>query len=96
MSDAEIRSINALRAAKKDDNSLLTPAECLEDAAQDIRSGETVADKAMAILLNTGEDGAFYDIRWYASNMRSSEMLALLEATKIRILTAMSFIQEPQ
>ena len=80
----EVRSINALRATRENDNSLLTPVEALEDAAADLRSGERKANKMVAILLNAEDDD--YHFGFVSSNMRVSEMVALLEAAKTRLL----------
>ena len=87
---AELRSINALRAVRENDNSLLSPVECLDDAAEDLRLGEVKADKVLVIALNS-KDGA-YDIRWWSSNLLSSEMVALAEAFKMRALKNMDLI----
>lgn len=89
---SEIRSINALRAQRERDNRLLTPVECLEDAAQDMRSGDFPCNKLLVLCLY--DEGGSYASRSYASNMRSSEMLALLEAAKVRVLMDMGYIPE--
>lgn len=89
---SEIRSINALRAQRERDNRLLSPVECLEDAAQDMRADEFPCNKLLVLCLYDG-DGS-YASRFYASNMRASEMLALLEASKVRVLMDMGYLPE--
>lgn len=85
---AEVRSINALRAERAGDNSLLSPVECLQDAVADLESGERKANKALILLLDD-EDGA-YNFGFRASNLRSSEMIALLEKVKMHVAMLMS------
>jgi len=90
---AEVRSINAIRADRENDNTLLSSVECLEDAAEDLRSGKTKCDKLLVLRLNTGDDGSSYDVGFNASNLRSSEMLALMEVAKAILLAGMGVIQ---
>lgn len=85
----DIRSLNVVRANRKNDNTLLSPAECFEEAARETRSGERKCDKALVLTLDT-EDGA-YGIGFYASNLKASEMIALLEATKAMFLRDMGY-----
>lgn len=85
---AEIRSINALRADRENNNSLVTPVECLRDAIADLESGERQANKALVLLLNAGDDGT-YDFGFLASDLRSSEMVALLEVVKTYVLRSL-------
>lgn len=81
----EIRSINALRAEKEDDNNLLSPVEALEDAAEDIRSGKVKCNKLLIISLDTG-DGYDYDIQRWMSHLQVSEAVALMEAVKYQFM----------
>jgi len=92
---AEIRSLNALRAARQDDNRLVTPVEVLEDAAEDIRNGKTKATSLVAVALDAGESGEEYEIELWTANMKSAEILALLEVAKTAVLRHMKFIPEP-
>lgn len=78
----EVRSINALRASRDNDNSLLSPIECLEDVIQDIKSGKLSCDKLLVLTLDTGPDGGGYDTHFAACNMKMSEMIALMEVEK--------------
>lgn len=87
----EIRSINALRAERDNDNSLLSPAECLEDAAQDVRTGERKCQKVLILTLDVGDDDAAYNVGFYAANMKTSEKLALIEAAKSVFLRNMGY-----
>lgn len=85
----EIVSINTIRAIKNNDNTLLSPAECLDEAAREIRSGERNCDKILVLSLDTQDDN--YHVGFYASNLKSSEVVALLEAAKLRFLRDMGF-----
>jgi hypothetical protein len=84
MSDVEIRSINALRADRENDNTLLSPIEAIEDAAMDLRTGKIECDKALVLMLDA-KDGQ-YNLRFTSSNLRVSEMVSLLEAMKARCI----------
>lgn len=63
-------------AIKTGDNTRWTPAQMIEDeeTKQAIASGK----KAMLIFLDDTERGK-YETRWFAANLRNSEMIALLE-----------------
>lgn len=87
----EIRSINALRAERENDNKLLSPLECLEDAAEDVRSGKVPATKVLVLCLDTGPEDTSYNVHFHASKLRASEMLALLEVFKQRVLRDMGY-----
>lgn len=89
---ADIRSLNAVRAHKQNDNSLMSPVECLEDAAQDIRSGKLRPTAALIITLNT-KDGA-YNTNFRASNLSASQQIALLEVHKAVLLRMMGYVPE--
>jgi len=86
----EVRSINALRADRENNNSLLSPIECLEDAAEDLRAGIKTPDKLLVLGLDTKEDG--YRLSFWACNLRSSEIVALCEAMKMRVIRDMDLI----
>lgn len=91
----EVRSFNAARADRENDNALLSPAECCEDAANDIRSGKTPCDKLLVLRLRTtGDNGDEYHVGFNACNMRSSEMLALLEVAKVEVMKCMGYIDD--
>ena len=90
----EVRSLGAARADRQNDNRLLTPAECCEEAARDIRSGATPCDKVLVLRLNTGEAGASYRVGFNASNLACSETLALLDVARIEILKAMGYLPD--
>ena len=89
---ADVQSLAAARADRENDNTLISPAECCDDAARAIRSGERKADAALVLTLNRVE-GKF-DVGYFASNLKASEMLALLEVAKVRILQTMNYIPE--
>jgi len=84
----EVRSLNAVRADRANDNSLLSPSECLGDTARELEAGELVATKALVLLLDTGE-GDDYGVAFRSSNLRVSEMIALIEVAKARLLEMM-------
>ena len=75
---AEIRSIEALRANKAGDNTIISPLATLEDAAEDIRQNVLKCDKLMVIAQNT-ETGL---VSFYASSMSIYEMITMLELMK--------------
>lgn len=79
---ADVRSFNAARADKAQDNSLISPLEQIEEAAEDLRSGKADATSAMVILLDRGKDGGDYNHHWYMSKLAASEAIALLEVVK--------------
>lgn len=58
------------------DNRLLTPETILQRTAEELGSGEEVANKCVVLLLNS--DGDIYDSSYRAANISKSEMLALL------------------
>lgn len=83
----EVRSINALRADREKDNTLLSPIECLEDAAADLRSGDRSCNKLLVLMLDADEgDKKFHYVGYHASHLRLSECVALLEIAKHRFL----------
>lgn len=77
----EIRPINALRAAKENDNKLVSPREVLQDVIADIDSGKSPMNKVLILMLDDSKpDG--YGFNFAASNMKLSEMVALCEVMK--------------
>lgn len=89
---AEIRNINALRADRENDNTLLSPADCLQDAAEDIRLGNLQCDGLLLIALDRTNGG--FSFRYRCSNMRTSEIVALLEVMKAKALSYMQPSEE--
>lgn len=88
----EVRSLNAARAIRERDNTLISPLECLEDAANDLRAGKHTATSALVLTLDT-TDGS-YCLGFYASNLKASEMVSLCEAMKHRALQHMGIAGE--
>lgn len=86
----EVRSLNAIKASREDDNTLLTVKEMLLDIVADIDAGMLSPNKAFLIMVRD-EDGG-YDLNWGACNARSSEMIAMCEVAKAELLAAMGFI----
>lgn len=91
---AEVTNLNAARADREDDNRLQTPVDCLEVAATNIRSGKTPCDKLVVLRLDTGPEGNHYDVGFNISNMKASEVIALLEVAKMKMLQSMSIVPE--
>lgn len=85
----EIIPINALRADRENDNGLVSPREMLMDAIAAIDGGRQTPNKALTVLLDTGTAEGVYDFKFFASDMTASEMVALCEALKFRLLTMM-------
>lgn len=91
----KVESFAAARADKQADNTLISPAECCEDAAREIREGERRCTAALVITLDVGPEGDRFDVGYFASNLRSSQKLAVLEATKAIVLRNMNYIAGP-
>lgn len=87
---AEIRHIEALRAHRTDNASKLTPLQTLEDFAEDIRQGKEKPTKLMIIHLNNDDDK--YTSGFRSCNMKASELLALLEVAKAKVLDWMRIV----
>ena len=83
----DVSSLSAARADRAGDNTLISPAECMEDFAREIRNGEVVATGALVIrVTDTGDN---FDVGWRASNLKCSEMLAALELARVLVLEQM-------
>lgn len=89
---ANVTSLSIARAVRDNDNTHVSPAECLADAKDEIESGKRVCDKLLVLTLDTGEDGKGYGVGFYASKLSCSEMLALLEVAKCDVLASMGYI----
>lgn len=89
---AEVRPFSSIRAAREHDNSMHTPVDCLRDTIADIEAGEITPSSVLVLGLDRGQDGESFRITWAAANLRSSEMLAVLEAAKARILAEMGYV----
>lgn len=86
----EVRSLNAIKATREADNSLMTVKEMLLDMVADIDAGMMSPNKAFLIMVRDQDDG--YDLNWGACNARSSEMIAMCEVAESELLAAMGFI----
>lgn len=91
---AEIRSINALKASRENDNRLMSPVECLEDALTDIREGEASPKSLLVIGLDEGADGQGYEIRFWMSRLDTAQAVALMEALKFQLLSDMKLVPD--
>lgn len=90
---SDVTSLNAERAARAQDNRLLSPVECLRDAMRAIESGDRACDKVLVLTLDTSGDR--FGVGYFASQLRGSEILALCEAMKARMLAEMGFVGGP-
>jgi hypothetical protein len=85
----EVTSLGARRAVEAGDNRLWTPVECLHDVIREIENG-TVSANGVLVLHLTKTDTTF-DVGYSSSNIKSSEMLAMLEIAKQVILEEMGY-----
>ena len=92
MSDAPI-PLNAARAEREDDNSLMTPIDALQSAIAQIKSGDIKCEKILIMTLHEDEETRDYDPGYIGANISSSEMLALIETVKIGILKNMCLVE---
>lgn len=74
----------------REDNTLVTPEQTLEDALEAIRSGQ-IKPRSLLILCIDGADQESYNIRWLASNLRASGMITLCEIAKAKFLRLMGY-----
>ncbi len=86
----DLVQLGVFRAEKTGDNGDWSPAEALRSLADDIENGDFPATAVFAVALNMGEDGEDYLTRFAASNLRGSEMLALIEYQKAHIIDLMT------
>ena len=63
-------------AEVRNDNTLISPVQALQAAIDDIVEGGRPVDKLLVLTVDT-RAGEGYKVGFYASNLRSSEMLAL-------------------
>lgn len=56
------------------DNTRITPIQTLQDAISDIESGKRSPNKLVVLML---DDTDGYNTNFYASNLKTSELLAL-------------------
>jgi hypothetical protein len=82
-----VATVSSLSARRVTDNTDWTVEEMLIDALDRVQSGDEPAEKAMVLYYDT-DDKAFRTA-WSASNMRSSEMVFLIEAIKATLLRDM-------
>ncbi|MCK5444961.1 MAG: hypothetical protein KAI73_05010 [Rhodospirillaceae bacterium] len=79
----------------KNDNTLISPIDTLKDAIKAIEAGEIKPDKLMVISLDTdppnkAKPGAGYLVKWFLSDLRASEVVALLEVSKQDFLATLT------
>ncbi|MCW2309721.1 hypothetical protein [Rhodobium gokarnense] len=92
----KVQSLAMARSVAACDNTLISPPECLEEAAREIRSGERACTSVFVLTLDAGLDGDEFGVGYYASNLKASQMLAMLEVMKARVLTSMGHIAAPE
>lgn len=73
---SDVRSLNAERAIRQDDNSLWTPEDCLRDVIADLRDGK-IEPTAVLVLLLDADDGK-YDFSFRAANLTGTQQIALM------------------
>ncbi len=80
---ADITHIANLR----NDNTLISPIETLDAARRAIEARKIEPDKLLVLSLQTkdekGDDA--YKMKWFLSNMKMSEAVALLEVAKVNL-----------
>jgi len=69
---------------------LRSPADMLSEALDDHTSGE-MSDNTKAMVLSLDNQNGEYNVTWYQAGMKCSEMLALLEVAKTKILQEMGY-----
>jgi hypothetical protein len=79
--------LRAEKVSRENDNRKIQPQDALILALADLESGAETPNRVMVLFWDDGEEE--FDTNFYACNINSSEMLALLEMTKQRILRDM-------
>lgn len=79
-------SLASRRVEESGDNSDWSPADCLQDSLREVRSGARAATSCLVLFL---DDTDGYSIGWCASNLSSTQMIALMESIKITLLRDM-------
>jgi hypothetical protein len=79
--------LRAEKVKRETDNSKIQPQDTLRMALADLESGAETPNRVMVLCWDDREKE--FDTYFYACNIKSSEMLALLEMTKQRILRDM-------
>jgi len=69
---------------------LRSPTTMLAEALDDHVSGD-MADNTKAMVLSLYNKDGEYNVSWYQAGMKCSEMLALLEVAKVKILQDMGY-----
>lgn len=87
-----VENLAIARASRDQDNTLLSPVDTLDDARQAIEDGRISPNSLMVLSLDHSDGN--YGFHWFACNLASSEMLALLEVAKTNVLKDMNFIPE--
>ena len=88
----DVTHLNIERAVRLDDNTLVCPEEVLLAAAHEVRTGKVPCTSVLVITLD--ETDGRYTIFSYASHLRASEQLALVEVFKAGTLQAMGVLPE--
>lgn len=66
-------------ANRQNDNRFVTPVQVLQDAIDDINSGNRKCTKILILTLDDGA-GQYYDHGFYSAKMKCSEIISLLYA----------------
>lgn len=77
-------------AAHTNDSSQWNVRQCLEEALEDLKSGELDAEKCVLVFATDDIDGRF---EWgrYTANLLTAETIVLLEGVKRELLAEMGF-----
>ena len=81
---SDVVNLNTERAKSEDNNTLCTVEEFLEDIYKEERASEEKSTKAIYLALDDSDDS--YAVSYRMSNITLSEMVALLEVIKNRII----------
>lgn len=85
----KITSLGAVRAEKARDNRLWTPLECLQEAINDLQSGEIKANKLVIVFVQADDES--HTISHYSANIKASEILSAAICMQARVLDEMGY-----
>jgi len=81
------------RARRLNDNRNADPVAVLRLAADEIEAGERPCDSVVVLMLNRGENDDSYGTSMMAADIRNSEIVALMEVLKIRLMQEMGAME---
>lgn len=89
MAEDNVTSLGAVRADKNADSRHWTAVECLEEAIRMVKAGE-FKQKVIVVSLDTDDDS--FTIDFLAAHISASQVVALSECLKARILAHMGYL----